>query len=607
MQGVGADPVPGESLPGFVMRVADGLKFDSAERLAGICRLRQPGSTVTSDALIDLAARSGASLAALEGISYRPSTRFAHNAFLGGSVHREFIDISRRRLCPLCLEDSPHHRACWDLTMMTACPVHGIRLIDRCSRSGRRCGPDWKHPDVRRCRCGTDLTSLAVTVVSAAEAEAARWLIALVSGEELPWLPASLGRCERPDLLRLVMTVGMFLTGWTRERRIESLVNAGADAVSAVALAGLHALEEWPRPLHGFLETECRAAAGRPGRYGARKALGAFYSWLTLMEDGETKSVLGAAARDFVEGDPQLARKVHRSRLLTRPDCEGPLVGLNEAAEMLAVSGERVKRLMKSGVLPEVRSEGRGVPMMLERSAVGQLAARNAASLNLGQTAACLGISKSRVRRLVDGGILTAAHSASAENQAPWSFDSGDVASFLGSLADLCHAGTDGAVPVGFEHAVEVLRRRGTDLVPFIRLVLDRSLSVIGLDDEATGLKRLMFDRRELRVLSVRLGSGEALTVQTAGQLLSLKWQVVSHLVKVGLIASSGGRIEVAAIDRYRKDYVSGAELARCHGTSPRKLAEILASQAVLPVTGPGVDGSRQNVFRRVALPADLS
>jgi hypothetical protein len=448
---------------------------------------------------------------------------------------------------------------------------------------------------------------LVGTTVSAAEAGAARRLISLVAGDELAWLPEPLRRCERPDLLRLVMTVGMFLTDWSRERRIESLVNAGADAVSSVVLAGLNALEGWPLPLHAFLETERHRTAGRPGRYGARNALGAFYSWLTLMEEGETKSVLAAAARDFVEGDPRLARKVHRSRLLTRSDRKGSLVGLNEAADMLGVSGERVKRLMTAGVLPEVPSEGRGVPMLLQRTAVSQLAVRIAASLNLEQTAAYLGISKGRVRRLVDGGILAPSHRAAAESQAAWAFDGGDLDAFLSSMAGSGQVRSGNALPVGFEYAAEALRRREIDLVAFLRLVQGGEIAVAGVREEATGLKRLMFDRREIRDVSIRFGCHDELTVQTAAQRLGLKWQVVAHLVKAGLIASSGSRIEIAAIDRYRKDYVSGAELARSYRTSPRKLAEILAARAVLPVTGPGIDGSRQNVFRRTAVPTDLS
>ena len=77
----------------------------------------------------------------------------------------------------------------------------------------------------------------------------------------------------------LLMCLGMFLTGWPRHRRIETLVAAGMGAVGSVLVAGIRALEDWPGSIHSFLrgQAAARAHAGgatAPARRWARSTSG---------------------------------------------------------------------------------------------------------------------------------------------------------------------------------------------------------------------------------------------------------------------------------------------------------------------------------------------
>jgi len=40
--------------------------------------------------------------------------------------------IKKRKVCPECLRQSAHHRFMWDLSFITSCPLHGLKLVDRC-------------------------------------------------------------------------------------------------------------------------------------------------------------------------------------------------------------------------------------------------------------------------------------------------------------------------------------------------------------------------------------------------------------------------------------------------------------------------------------------
>lgn len=593
---LGADPIQGESLPGFVMRLAQRVRKQDAGRLAGMVGLRQPGSAVASCDLSDLARRAGTQVSGLAAIAYRPAARLGHNMFLGGVINREFIDLSRRRACPRCLRESMHHRAAWDFTLITACSDHLVRLMDRCPKCRRQLG--WRRPNFARCSCNADLTAFPGMPVSGQEAEAMRDLVSLAGSEQVPWMDRRLSECNRADLMRLLMCLGMFLTDWKRERRIETLVSAGADSVAQVVLAGLNVLKRWPGPLHVYLGEQRLLAGQRRGRYGARKTLGAFYDWLTLMEAGSVKTVLAEAAREFVEQDPQLARRVHRSCLVGSDSAPSRVLGLVDAAQRVGRSGETVKRMMAAGMLPIAVSEGRGVPMALDGEAVEVLAARLRDAVPLTGLARMLGVSRGRTRCLVEAGLIRPIQRAGAGGWAQWAFEAAQIESFLERLAGGARTRNSPSQTVAFDYVAEVLRRQGVTLDRMMALILDGSLGIGGMDVNAIGLKRLRFDPALVRALCQGLRSGPTMTIEAAAEQLGLKWQVAAHLVGVGLLEVADGKVPVASVEAFARDYVTGASLAREQRTSPRNLASRLADQGICPVVGPEVDGSRQNIYR---------
>ena len=595
---VGAAPRADESLPGFAMRLAARARFASADKLAAMAGLRQPGSAVTDADLSTLAELAGTTEASLAALAYRPTVRLAHQDFLGGVVSREFIRLDTRRFCPACLAQSLHHRARWDLALMTACHEHGVRLVERCPRCNKRVG--WRNPAMGRCGCGAGLLGAPAEVTLPREAYVAGRLVDLLVPSRLPWLAAPLAACGSADLLRLLMCLGMFLAGWSGQRRIEALIAAGPDAVARMTAAGMQAFEDWPASVHGFLAEQGASAGDRRGRYGARKSLGAFYEWLTLMEAGPVKDALAQATAGFVARDPELSRRTHRSKLLACGDA-APALGLLDAAGMLRTTGTGVRRMMTAGLLPDVASEGRGVPMLLSRSSVERLATLVPSSLNLAETAAALDISKARVRVLVEGDILRPVHQAASEGWGRWAFVRADVLSLPDRLAGKGMASRPGRT-VGFDAAAEALRRRGIGLAAILARVGIGELPVCLRDRSATGLKQLRFSASGLRGLCRALEDQEYLTLQAAAERMALKWEVVANLVGRGLLPTERGQLTRAGVDGFLASHVTGGQLAREQGTSPRALARKLDSLGVRPVVGPGVDGSRQHIYARASV-----
>lgn len=588
---------PDESLPGFIIRLAKRSRAVFADRLAARAGLRQPGAATSAADLSRLARMAGVDVERLDRVAYRPTGRLAHHRFIGGELHREFIDISSRRACPLCLRDSAHHRAAWDFALLTACPTHGSRLLARCPACPRK--PGWRYPSVARCRCGASLSSSEASPAAPAEIEANRRGLALASDGDVAWLPECLRACERADLVRIMMCLGMFLSGWSGQRRIESLVARGPDTVAQVLMAGVQCLADWPRSLHEFLAACREGEGGRRGRYGARKALGSFYDWLHVLEPTTVRAALIEAARDFVAADDTLAARAHRSSLVAPVGGRAEIgsASLTEAAAALGRSGHGVKRLMTAGLIPTAASEGRGVPMDLDRAAVLELAGRAQAWLSLRELAVVLGVSRARTERIVQAGLLRSVH-APSDGWATWSFEASEVDALLAQMSQVTQ------VPgpqVGFDFAAEAFRRRGVDIAGLLTRIADGRLAVAELDPDSIGLKRLRFGKADIRAACRELecGSGERMTVQAAAERLGLKWAVVDNLVRRGMLGSAPGGILAAEVERFQREYVLGSELARRAETSPRQVAKVLAEAEVAPVVGPTVDESRQNVFRR--------
>lgn len=355
---LGIDPAADESLPGYVARLAQRMLLPTSDFVAAKTGLRQPSLAFAYASLSGLSALSGIETARLQAIAYRPTERGGYYSFLGGVLQREFIHLQHRRACPECLRNVGYHRAVWDFALATCCSEHGIRLISRCWACKRTL--TWSHPDLIKCRCGAHLASRDAMPVSANERLSQSALLRLATGDELPTMPAALADCDRADLVRLVMCLGMFLTGWKRERRVETLVSAGSNAVAGVVDAGIGCLRDWPVSLTQFFASECAGAAARRGKYGARKTLGGFYDWLNIMEPGAIRSALAQVAIDFIAMDPALARQSHRSELVAMPTLADRPVSMKEAGQQIGIGHRKVRRLVNTGHLSGQASSGSG-------------------------------------------------------------------------------------------------------------------------------------------------------------------------------------------------------------------------------------------------------
>lgn len=88
--------------------------------------------------------------------------------FMGHEFNRPYhIRLSRPQVCVRCLDEQGCALAAWDISMITSCPRHQIKLIDRCPKCGRCIS--WRRPDLWTCHCGEDFRFVAAASATSDE------------------------------------------------------------------------------------------------------------------------------------------------------------------------------------------------------------------------------------------------------------------------------------------------------------------------------------------------------------------------------------------------------------------------------------------------------
>jgi hypothetical protein len=159
-----------ESGPGYVLRMCDAnlVQFCDISNL-----LNLTGFTYIPDNRIpEICRLFGASYAML---APRFITQFKQRSvittFLMGHKFQKPYLIRQRhpQVCPSCLANKRIAQVIWDITLVTACHIHGNQLIDSCAQCGRKV--NWRRNSLINCQCGASLLPAHQLTTPASKAE----------------------------------------------------------------------------------------------------------------------------------------------------------------------------------------------------------------------------------------------------------------------------------------------------------------------------------------------------------------------------------------------------------------------------------------------------
>lgn len=251
-------PIKGESLPGFMIRLAERNGVSRPQTIAKA--LGSPYSTLQAAALgpfdlLPVSDGAGVPIETLASMTYWPTGHGNELGFLDATIDPEMISLKHRKACPACLSEEPFHRAVWDLRLVTACPVHQVRLISTCQECDRRLR--WHTASIANCLCGADLRRVSTEPVSSTELDGLSLIYAVLglNGFE-DKRTGPVADLDFKDLLALMLHLGWFGSG-ARKRFAPVLLSRGDLAPHQYLQIGFMACQDWPTSFSHYLEALC--------------------------------------------------------------------------------------------------------------------------------------------------------------------------------------------------------------------------------------------------------------------------------------------------------------------------------------------------------------
>ena len=207
-------PRPGESINGYIARMADQNRLDRAKWVADVAGFKFPQVCYGDEEIERLAIATGQEFETLRPIAPGLSVNTAlgkTSSLLGHEVPTDCLVRVGRRVCPLCLIEAPDHQITWTLRFVRFCTKHGCRLIKACPACGEDL--DWRvgAPDV--CRCGHELYyHPAKGTISGADREeiiGPKYLADFLSGAQ-PFEVPMLSGLKFAEIFLAVRSLGVF-------------------------------------------------------------------------------------------------------------------------------------------------------------------------------------------------------------------------------------------------------------------------------------------------------------------------------------------------------------------------------------------------------------
>lgn len=508
------------------------------------------------------------------------------------------------RFCPECLADRPFWRQVWQVQFADACARHGCWLLDACTEC--KALVHWRRGRLLTCDCGYSLRSQRASAAPEAVLDLSADLAALAAGDRANRI-APLHALSLSQAVRLVRVIGGY--GVVHGRMPQKILGVDRHSVSwAVTSYAAAVLSTWPLGFDRLLENQIAGTApaaigSLPGAF--RGLYFAIYRGLREQEFNFVREAFENYLREHWTGG--LCKR--NRRLASTTVSDAAWISVSEAAARLGVPVKAVRRLIASRSLTAVeritRSGRRFWTVRLaspfdKRSLEGGLSVRAAARL--------LGLRRSRLARLL--GPFGPLSRVIDPVEGQWCMDSRLLWELIETIQ---RAPVVSEVQPDFISLDRVLRYGALpdrDLASLIERIASGEVAALGRKPEVRGLPALILPKEAVQhdAKPLDLLHTAGFSVPAAAMRLGIKQEVAYFLVRNGFLRAMlfrgrrrpEWRVSEEQLDAFRCAYVFARDLAPDRGAAVRKVVAQLAVVGVRPCSGPGIDGGRQWLFRRL-------
>ncbi|MGC9369439.1 MAG: hypothetical protein ACP5DX_07895 [Paracoccaceae bacterium] len=562
-------PVPGESLLGFLRRMADGQFYDDiGDFLAGF-GMAYGRSLI--EAIDDVERFLCVPTGSLSEIA--PSAT-PDRPVLQWRFHRHHCAA----ICPVCLEEGLPHQQAWSHAFMLACPHHEVRLIGVCPMC-----QDLLHPNrggLRTCACGCPLHRIPAQTAEAWETAVSALLDGAVHSTRALLPPALAFRTPADIGSFLLFLAGSEMRAYTGKPGKVKLPKSPEEARSFLASAA-PLLCDWPKGFEEVVQRRLGAAHGAT----VPERLGKWYQSLMRFRApaySDFHEALGSVAAAVFDG-PYLGKTA------TDPD-ECTWISAAEAARLLGVRSERVVQAVSDGEIEgQLHASGFGHRhTMVRRDVVEDLKSERARFLDKSATRAFLGITKAQYRLIEEAGVLKASILARKRPLVDGVHDRQTLQEMMERIARGATV-TDGET-VAFR---ELNLRFTTDkaaLLDLYQKIFDGALAPC-IDSVGGTLADFAFPRDAVASALRDHRNVDGWTTRELARLTGWKEQCIAHWCDLGLLGHVSrphfrGTLRIIRptdLIEFQARYVPVASLAKRLGWSSRGVLKTLADAGIEP------------------------
>lgn len=584
-------PHPGESFPGYLMRVAHANGFASTRQLHGYLCDRNRG------ALDELCARlclHAGERSRLFGVLPR---HWNHDEVPLGLAAIDFNQTCRR-WCPLCLQEGSFLQGTWTLKLSCVCAHHGVWLHDACPRCGEVCG--WTGAQYARCGCQADLSQGQAELAELPVLFISQQLCGVASIES----PSAWSDLHPAAMHRLVRYLGSFGVS-VRPAHPGQIADAHRLPIARALVAGTaHLLQDWPENLHRLMRVLQPTA---PQSFSVRCTFAPLYRVVYDDLADPCYQFLRDAFEDYLHqhwwGLVCRRNKCMRETAKT----SHPRLTIPQAAKEANATPSVVRHLVQASLISEVSTplpSGRR-SRTIHVNDVPLIKNAKAGAATLTQAARTLALPERRLRDLIRAQALSPLICRLQNPKAgAWLIPECEINRFHVVPS---HASMGSTQLEDVRKVLKYWRLREDEAVALVQAIAAGELHAKTHAQSGTpipiGLASVETSEAKQWLAAYRARtSAHDMSVDQAAKALGVKQQVAYDLVRAGLLiaahgeASRGSRVTNENLSAFKATYVSLADLAQDAQRSPRAL---LAEINVAPVCGPKIDGCRQYFFRR--------
>jgi hypothetical protein len=463
-------PHPDESLMGYIIRLTEENGYDTPSWIFDLAGLKTDAGRGGWSAFYrpdfdpaPLARVLGLTCSEFDSLKYGegPGTRSV--IFSDRSLPVEFIRFSAPKVCPACLRQANYYRRSWDLLPLTACPNHGLMLIDVCTGCGRRIS--WSRRKVSVCRCGFDWRNCRPSGADADALEASRQVFRLCQQTDL--IPA--GEGEGNPLYGL--SLENFCRALTLLAGYHLFIGGGGWLKSKTENRNCHeaysrawrAFAEWPAGFYRFL-FEVRHRTGR------RVSESRLYRQAVVQCDTPPLYFMYIACEDFVEA----CEREELQPGFTRPPTFRRFIDRDEASRRYGITEEGFDLLTRKDKLVTVPHPSR-CDVLIDANSIELLRMSLCHLLTLADIAKLLWTEPCDVEELVHEGMLRPVSGRGVDMWPKWRFDQDDIVDLINKVGNKLAGGSTslGDNTVLVRAAIREMKARGVGAGRCVRAILD--------------------------------------------------------------------------------------------------------------------------------------